>query len=121
VEDNKDGRESLRWLLQAFGHKVEVAADGPEGLRKALALRPEAVVIDIGLPGIDGYEVCRRLRSTLGRSTFLIAHTAYCQPEDRQRAREVGFDAFVPKPCNVGEIQSLLSGRQSHFPDAPTR
>src|SRR5947209_7550038 len=86
VEDHPDGRESLRLLLEILGHHVEVAGDGIEGLRKALLERPQAVLLDIGLPGLNGFEVARRLRAALGDGIRLLACTAYGQPEGRAKA-----------------------------------
>lgn len=83
VEDNRDSRESLYRLLKLLGYRVTVAQDGYEGVEKALTCHPEVGLIDIGLPGLDGYEVARRLRSALGQTIVLIAYTAYTQPEDR--------------------------------------
>src|SRR5262249_14589155 len=77
VEDNPDGRESLRLLLSLLGHQVDVAADGIEGVRKALAVHPDVALIDIGLPRLDGYEVARRIRAALGPKVVLLAYTAY--------------------------------------------
>jgi CheY-like chemotaxis protein len=101
VEDNPDGRESLRLLLELLGHRVEVAANGEEGVEKALVCRPEIAIVDIGLPRVDGFEVARQLRTALGNRVFLIAHTAYTAPEDRHRASEAGFDAFLAKPLDL--------------------
>jgi len=109
VEDNPDGRESLRMLLELLGYRVEVAQDGYEGVEKALTHHPKVGLIDIGLPGLDGYEVARRLRSALGRSIVLIAHTAYTQPEDRARALEAGFDALLGKPAEPEGLADLLN------------
>jgi CheY-like chemotaxis protein len=109
VEDNPDGRESLRLLLQLLGYQVETAKDGPEGVKKALASHPEVGLIDIGLPGFDGYEVARRLRAALGRGIVLIAHTAYRQPEDQARAREAGFDAHLGKPAELEVLTDVLN------------
>ena len=109
VEDNPDGRETLRVLLELLGHRVDVAADGSEGVAKALALRPEIAVVDIGLPVLDGYQVARQLRAALGRDIFLIAHTGYGQPEDRQRALAAGFDLHLVKPVEVEELSACLS------------
>jgi CheY-like chemotaxis protein len=106
VEDNEDGRESLRMLLQMLGHRVEVAADGIEGVEKGLVMRPRAVIVDIGLPRLDGYQVAKRLRVALGRSVTLIAHTAYAA--DRDRALAAGFDAVVGKPAEIEEITRRL-------------
>ncbi len=109
VEDNRDGRESLRQLLQLLGYRVEVAQDGYEGVEKALMCHPEVGLIDIGLPGLDGYEVARRLRSALGQSIVLIAYTAYTQPEDRERAFRAGFDAHLGKPAELEWLTDLLN------------
>jgi CheY-like chemotaxis protein len=88
---------------------VEVAADGPEGLAKLLASPPDIALIDIGLPGMSGYEVARRARSQPHLSGVrLVALTGYGQPEDRQRALSAGFDAHVVKPIEPAELQRLL-------------
>jgi CheY-like chemotaxis protein len=110
VEDNDDGRESLRLLLTMMGFRVEAAADGEEGLRLGLELRPCAAVLDIGLPGMDGYEVARRLRREMGAGVLLVAHTAWSGPEGRQRARAAGFDALLGKPADVKEMARLIRG-----------
>jgi len=110
VEDHPGGRESLRLLLELFGFRVEEAADGLEGVAKGLSLRPAAAVVDIGLPGLDGYEVARRLRSGLGEQALLIAHTAYDNPDSRRRASEAGFDTLLGKPADIGEMVRLLKG-----------
>ncbi len=108
VEDNPDGRETLRLMLQMWGHQVEVAADGQQGLEQALAHRPEVALVDIGLPVLDGYEVARRVRAALGRGIFLIALTGYGQPHDSRRAFEAGFDAHLVKPAEPEDLHDLL-------------
>ena len=108
VEDNPDGRETLRQMLEMWGHRVEVAADGQQGLDQALALRPEVALVDIGLPLLDGYEVARRVRAALGRDIFLIALTGYGQPHDHRRAFEAGFDAHLVKPAEPEDLHELL-------------
>jgi CheY-like chemotaxis protein len=108
VEDNEDGRETLREMLSLSGLEVEVAADGAEGVAKGRALRPLAAVVDIGLPVIDGFGVCRELRRALGRDVLLIAHTAYGTEECGLRARDAGFDCFVRKPCDLFELAHLV-------------
>jgi CheY-like chemotaxis protein len=108
VEDNADGRESLRIVLQLLGHCVEVAGDGVQGVEKGLALRPTAAIVDIGLPRLNGYQVAQRLRAALGDAVTLIAHTAYTQPADRERAISAGFDAVVAKPAELEEILRWL-------------
>jgi CheY-like chemotaxis protein len=109
VEDNRDIRESLKVLLGMLGYQVETAADGLDGVRRGLALRPRLALIDIGLPGLDGYQVARRLRSALGRVVRLVAYTAYGDPEDRVRALEAGFDLHLIKPLDWGLFAPWLA------------
>jgi two-component system, sensor histidine kinase len=108
VEDNPDGREFLAMLLRLWGYEVEVAGDGPEGLRKALDWRPRAVLLDIGLPGLDGWQVARRLREQEGRAVLLVALTGYGREEDEARSRRAGFDAHLTKPADLMELRRLL-------------
>jgi signal transduction histidine kinase/ActR/RegA family two-component response regulator len=109
VEDNEDGRESLRELLELWGHHVSVAGNGPEGVEMAFSIRPEVALIDIGLPGLDGNEVARRIRELLsGHDIALIAMTGYGQPEDRRRALQAGFDRYLVKPVDPAELSRLL-------------
>lgn len=110
VEDNPDGRETLRRLLELEGHQVNVAADGAEGVQVAIAEHPATAVVDIGLPRLDGYEVAQRLREAFGRRLVLIAYTAYGLREDRERAARAGFDAFYVKP---GDLEKLLERLRS--------
>jgi CheY-like chemotaxis protein len=109
VEDNPDIGETLRDLLQILGHRVELAGDGIRGVQLALASQPDAALVDIGLPGIDGYEVARRLRATeKGKEIVLVALTGYGRPEDRDRALESGFDAHLVKPVDPEALNRLL-------------
>jgi CheY-like chemotaxis protein len=113
VEDDEDSREGLRELLQIWGHSVDVAQDGTEGIEKAVELRPGVALIDIGLPGLDGYQVAHRIREAFGqRPIFLVALTGYVDSQDRQRASESGFDAHLPKPINADKLSSLLLARE---------
>ncbi len=110
IEDNRDGRESLRDLLEIWGHRVELAEDGLDGLSKALSVHPDVALVDIGLPGIDGNEVARRIRASMnGNSPCLIAMTGYGQPEDRKRALEAGFDTYLVKPVEPDLLSRLLA------------
>lgn len=110
VEDNPDIGETLRDLLQLLGHDVELADDGNRGVQRALANRPEVMLVDIGLPGIDGYEVARQLRKTVaGREMMLIALTGYGRAEDRQRAQDAGFDAHMTKPVEPDELFKVFA------------
>jgi CheY-like chemotaxis protein len=109
VEDNPDGRESLRDLLEIWGHEVELAENGPDGVKSALGYQPDVALIDIGLPGLDGNEVAQRIRAALeGDRMALIAMTGYGQPEDRRRALQAGFDAYLVKPVDPGELARTL-------------
>jgi CheY-like chemotaxis protein/anti-sigma regulatory factor (Ser/Thr protein kinase) len=110
IEDNVDGRDALKELLQGQGHEVHTAGDGPAGVEEALAVSPEVVLIDIGLPGFDGYEVARRLRaSTQGKHLKLIALTGYGQEEDVKRARDVGFDDYLVKPVEMNVLERVCA------------
>jgi two-component system CheB/CheR fusion protein len=110
VEDNVDAAESLRELLEMDGHQVAVAHDGPTGAPKELELRPDVVLCDIGLPGMDGYEVARALRKDPRlRGTFLVALTGYALPEDQRRATDAGFDAHLSKPPSVEQIRRAIA------------
>jgi signal transduction histidine kinase/ActR/RegA family two-component response regulator len=121
VEDNQDGRESLRDLLEIWGCRVELAEDGPRGLDRALAAPPDVALIDIGLPGLDGNEVARRIRAHLnGQAPCLIAMTGYGQPEDRSRALAAGFDTYLVKPVDPELLARLLDEvHERGFPSQP--
>jgi len=110
VEDNDDAREMMRHLLLLAGHTVRDAGDGTVGLAMALELPPDVAIVDVGLPGLDGFEVARRLRADpRGRSVTLIALTGYGQHETRARALEAGFDAFLVKPLVTEELDRILT------------
>jgi PAS domain S-box-containing protein len=110
IEDNLDAGETLAEILELEGHRVRVARDGRSGLDLARELHPDVVLCDIGLPDIDGYEVARTLRRDDAlRATRLIALSGYAQPEDRQRARDAGFDAHIAKPPDVDKLMSVLA------------
>ncbi len=113
VEDNDDARQMLRHLLELSGHEVHEAKDGVKGLEQALVLHPDAVVIDLGLPGLDGYQVAQRIRAAGRRDVVLIAVTGYGQREDRLRSSAAGFDAHLTKPVDPTAIDALL---QRHPP-----
>jgi CheY-like chemotaxis protein len=118
IEDNADARDALRVLLELDGHAVEAAGEGQEALELARAKDPDIALVDIGLPGIDGYEVARRVRARDARRPVLIALTGYGQPEDRRRATEAGFDEMLVKPVDPTALTELLAtleipGRES--------
>ena len=110
IEDNDDARETLRRLLELAGHRVQVAKDGASGLAAALASRPEVVLIDVGLPRIDGFELARRIRAAGGSAwrPYLVAVTGYGQPEDRGRALAAGFDEHLVKPIDDTVLEKVL-------------
>jgi two-component system, sensor histidine kinase len=109
IEDNADAREMLRMALQLEGHQVETAADGVSGVESALRTPPDLVLVDIGLPGLDGYAVARRLRAALGDRVTLVALTGYGQSEDRRRTTEAGFDAHLVKPVDPDVLTRALA------------
>ncbi len=111
VEDNDDARLALCELLELGGHRVRSECDGVAGLATALDVPPEIALIDVGLPGIDGYEVARRIRAgeISGHHMTLVALTGYGLPEDRQRAFEAGFDLHLVKPVNLTALTKLLA------------
>jgi PAS domain S-box-containing protein len=112
VEDGPDARESLRLLLEHAGHVVETAEDGLTGLAKLQAFRPEVALIDIGLPGLDGYALARLARERAETSGIrLVAVTGYGQDDDRQRALAAGFDLHVAKPVDPALLSDLLARR----------
>src|SRR5262249_34739123 len=111
VEDNADGREMLRAALEIAGHQVFVAEDGPRGVDKASTVRPDVVLLDLGLPGLDGYEVARRLRHAPGGQDMLIvALSGYGRQEDKARSRESGFDFHLVKPVDPSAVERILAG-----------
>jgi PAS domain S-box-containing protein len=121
AEDHSDSRDSLRLLLEASGHRVDAARNGDEAVELALSTPPEIALIDIGLPGLDGYDVAREIRGSEGaEGVYLVALTGYGQPLDRRRALESGFNEHLVKPLNRDKLLRLMAsvlGRSS-APDA---
>jgi len=111
VDDNRDGADSLAMMLQLMGHEVTTAYDGLEALQQAEAVRPDVMLLDIGLPQLDGYEVARRVRQRpWGDSVVLIAQTGWGQEEDRQRSKAAGFNFHAVKPLDAAMLEKLLRG-----------
>jgi CheY-like chemotaxis protein/anti-sigma regulatory factor (Ser/Thr protein kinase) len=108
IEDNDDARQSLRAYLEYEGHRVAEAADGTSGLDRDETMRPDIVLIDIGLPGLDGYEVARRIRARRGPDPILVAITGYGQIDDQRLSLEAGFDAHLTKPVSPDQLTGLL-------------
>ena len=111
VDDNEDTAETVAIILRHAGHDVRLAHSGQAALETAIAFHPEAVILDLGLPGMDGYEVARRIRETpsLG-GVRLIAVSGYAQEGDRRRSKEAGVDVHLAKPVEPVRIQQILAG-----------
>ena len=110
VDDNVDGAESLATLVGLWGHEVRIAHDGPSALITAAEFRPDAVLLDIGLPGLDGYKVARQLRARPGSGTTKpVALTGWGRDADRERPLAAGFDLHLVKPVDPAEPRKVLS------------
>jgi CheY-like chemotaxis protein len=110
VDDDAGVRDALGELLQLCGHEVNVAADGLAAVEAACRGRPDVVVLDLGIPGIDGLEVARRIRAELGSAPLLVAVTGAVRPEDEASARAAGCDRFLAKPVDVDALEALVGG-----------
>jgi CheY-like chemotaxis protein len=120
IEDNLDAARSLSDALELCGHHVAVASTGQEGLARAHQFRPEVVLCDIGLPGMDGYEVARAFAADERlRGTYLVALTGYALPEDVRRASEAGFRQHIAKPPSLEQLEQLLATAPSAAPVRP--
>jgi CheY-like chemotaxis protein len=109
VDDNQDAASVLAQLLEMGGHEVDTAHDGAEALETAGRQHPDVVLLDIGLPTLNGYEVCRRIRERpWGKKTIVIALSGWGQEGDRQLSREAGFDGHLVKPVDYPELLALL-------------
>jgi two-component system CheB/CheR fusion protein len=114
VEDNEDAADSLREILELDAHTVEVAGSGPEGLEKARRFAPDVILCDLGLPGMDGYEVASAIRADpVLRATYLVALSGYAAPEHLATARTAGFDYHLAKPADMGQISRIIRCRPS--------
>jgi CheY-like chemotaxis protein len=125
VDDNPDATETLARILELGGHEVHTAHDGLEAVEAAARLQPDAVLLDIGLPRLNGYSAARRIRQQPGGAgVLLVALTGWGQPDDRRLAEAAGFDVHLVKPVNHGELARLLvagSGRGGASADRPRR
>jgi signal transduction histidine kinase/CheY-like chemotaxis protein len=109
VEDNEDSRELMHMVLESYGHEVSVAGDGAEGVRCAQQMRPNVALVDLGLPGLNGFEVARHLRADLGDEIVLIALSGYGRSEDRRESKRAGFDLHYLKPVDSNRLRRLLA------------
>jgi len=140
VDDHRDSADSLAMLLKAMGHEVDRAYDGEQAVELASKVQPELILLDIGMPRMDGYETCRRIKAEpWGEHTVVVALTGWGQDEDRQKSAAAGFDHHLVKPVDIGVLGTLMSsldsrrdgdagvrarelGRRDRFPgDGPTR
>ena len=113
MDDNRDSADSLGMLLRIMGNDIRTAYDGQQGLEVAGEFRPDVVLLDIGLPKLDGYEACRRIREQpWGKGVVLIAVTGWGQEEDRRRSHEAGFDRHLVKPVDPGALMRMLTELQ---------
>jgi signal transduction histidine kinase/CheY-like chemotaxis protein len=121
VDDNADAAETLNMLLTELGATVTVANSGPEALRALDSFEPDALLLDIGMPGMDGYEVSRRIRSSNHADVLLIALTGWGQGEDRQRSKNAGFDHHLVKPPDIDLLRNILADHKSRTPSEQAR
>jgi DNA-binding response OmpR family regulator len=111
VDDNRDSADSLAMLLRLAAFDVETAYDGDAVLETSRSFHPDIILLDIGLPHVDGYELARRLRDQLGtENATLVAMTGYGMDADRSRSQESGFDAHLVKPVDLNELWFILTG-----------
>jgi CheY-like chemotaxis protein len=109
IEDSRDAREMFRMMLELAGHRVWEAEDGDRGLALLETEHPDVAIIDIGLPGLDGYTIAQRIRERPGgREMLLLALTGYGSPGDHKRSAEAGFDYHLVKPVDLTELARLL-------------
>jgi DNA-binding response OmpR family regulator len=109
VDDNQDGANSLAMLLRLSGHEVQVAHDGLQAVEAAADYRPEIILLDIGLPKLNGYDACRQIRGRpWGKEMVIVALTGWGQDSDRRKSREAGFDRHLVKPVHPDALTRLL-------------
>jgi CheY-like chemotaxis protein len=114
VDDNVDAAQSVEQLLKKWGHDVQTAYNGPQALTKARAFRPHILLLDIGMPGMSGYEVAKQLRAEHEFESLVItALTGYGQAEDRRRSREAGFNHHLTKPPDPELLAALVESPQT--------
>lgn len=110
VDDNEASAQTLGWMMEGLGHQVKLATSGREALKAAQSFHPDVVLLDIGLPEMDGYDVCREMRRMPAlKNTVIIAQTGWGQPEEKKRAEEAGFDHHLVKPIDLGALQKVLN------------
>lgn len=113
VDDNEASAKTLGWMMELLEHQVKLAHDGATALESARSFKPDVVLLDIGLPGMNGYEVCTAMRQEpVLQHTVFIAQTGWGQNEHRQRSKEAGFHYHLVKPVDMDELQKLIESLQ---------
>jgi DNA-binding response OmpR family regulator len=114
VDDNEDAADSLATLLGVLGYAVRVAYDGPDAIVAADEFKPDAALLDIGLPKLSGYDIARHMRASRGDGVLLVAITGWGQEDDRRKARDAGFDHHFTKPADFDLLMALLEQELRH-------
>jgi len=109
IEDNIDSAQALATLLELNGHEVQTAQEGLRALDLAQTFKPDVILLDIGLPGLDGYEVGRRLRESIGSDVMMLAMTGYADDRDRERSRQAGFNQHLVKPVSPDLLLKMVA------------
>jgi CheY-like chemotaxis protein len=113
IDDNADAGQMLALLIRTMGGEAWTATNGSSGIRLARTFLPDLILLDIGMPGLDGYETCRRIRQeSFGRSVCIVALTGWGQDQDKQRASDAGFDLHLTKPADPLVLERLIVGDQ---------
>ena len=113
VDDNADAADSLAMLFEARGDQVRTAYDGVEALEAEDVFRPDTILLDIGMPRLSGYDVARRVRELRGGAVLIVAITGWGQEQDRQRARDAGFDHHFTKPVDIDSLMNIVDRRNA--------
>ena len=118
IDDNRDSADSATDVLRLLGNQVETAYDGEGAIAMAQRLRPDVILLDLAMPGMDGYEVRKRLRaSRQGQEAFLVAMTGFGNEDDKRRTRAAGFDAHLTKPVELDALMALLNEARTRRDD----
>jgi CheY-like chemotaxis protein len=122
VDDNADAATSLAMLLKISGNETETANDGMQAVQRTATYRPDIILLDIGLPRMSGYDVCRAIREKpWGHEIVIVAMTGWGQDEDRRKSKEAGFDGHLVKPVDYNALMQLLNETRAHRADGPAR
>jgi len=109
IDDNENCAKIMMWTMEIFGHTVEMATDGPTAIELAKSFRPNVVLLDIGLPEMNGYEICQAMKKEPAlQNTVFIAQTGWGQQEHRERTKEAGFDHHLVKPVDMKALTNIL-------------